>query len=275
MGLANGQIGLEVRFVTKELADRLAISLPGAALVPFDDEVDRLLAIKQSWEIERLTANAGILDAAIAETAVAVHPGMTERAVGMALLARMVAAGQGHYSQIGAVVASGPNAHVTHYVMGDRQLASGDLIRLGCRGVYKGYHAILARTGVVGMPSARQQRIFADLAALHSAHIANMRPGASGSELYGACMRGFAERGYLLRLPHTGHSVGLALQERPQFHPYSKHALATDMMCVAITVIDDDQDGKYYLEDVVRVTGTGGVSVSDGSGAANRLIEIR
>src|SRR4051794_39964699 len=101
-----------------------------------------------------------------------------------------------------------------------------------------------------------------------------MRPGVTGSELYAACGRGFDERGYRLPLPHTGHAVGLALQERPQFHPNSDTPLAVDMMCIAITVIDDEQDGKYYLEDLVRVTAAGGVLISGGSGAANRLIAI-
>ena len=83
--------------------------------------------------------------------------------------------------------------------------------------------------------------------------------------------RQYAMRGYTLPLPHVGHSVGLALQERPKFHPGATEGLVADMVCVVVNVIASDH-GRFYLEDVVAIDESGPRLLS--SGGTSELLTV-
>ncbi len=197
--------------------------------------------------------------------------GMSERALGVQMLTELINRSEGRLSGLGATVASGPNAHVTHHGMADRPLENGDLIRLGCRGLYEGYHGIVMRTGVIGRPPAALQRIHRDLHDIHMAVIHALHPGAMAQAVYREAERQYAKRGYRLLLPHVGHSVGLALQERPKFHAGATEVLIADMVCVVVTVIVSEY-GRFYLEDMVAIDEAGPRLLS--SGGAPELLAV-
>lgn len=260
-----GRIGIEERFLTRRYAAELARALPQAELVAVDDLFDDLRLEKLPWEIERLRQAAKVLEGAIVHAAVAARAGMTERAVAVRMLRSAVTAGGAGFSLLQAVVASGPNAHVTHYGIGDRVLEQGDLLRLGCRGIYQAYHGIVVRTAVVGQGTSKQRAIYQDLHAIHSEVIKHLRPGVAASDAYRLSEALYNDRGYALPLPHVGHSVGLALQERPKMHPHGTTIFASDAVCVIVHVISHVELGRFYLEDMVHITQDGPVELSQSS----------
>jgi hypothetical protein len=83
--------------------------------------------------------------------------------------------------------------------------------------------------------------------------------------------RQYAMRGYTLPLPHVGHSVGLALQERPKFHPGATEGLVADMVCVVVNVIASDY-GRFYLEDMVAIDESGPRLLSSGGTSELRTL---
>jgi Xaa-Pro aminopeptidase len=155
--------------------------------------------------------------------------------------------------------------------MADRRLEDGDLIRLGCRGVYEGYHGIVMRTGVIGRPSAAFLRIHRDLHEIHMSLIQMLRPDTVAQAIYREAERQYEARGYRLPLPHVGHSVGLALQERPKFHAGATEVLVDDMVCVMVTVIASEY-GRFYLEDMVAIDESGPRLLS--SGGSSELLAV-
>lgn len=269
---ADVALGIEHRFLTLRVAEAIGQKLPQARLRGFDDEFGGLMAVKQPFEMERLEKNASCLHLALADAIGKARAGDTELKVSMDIQKSLAAAGGGGYSELGSYVASGPNAHVIHMVPGARALQRGDFVRIGCRGAYRGYHAILMRSAVVGRPTSAQARIYADLHGIYLRHLAALKPGARGAVLLEAARADYRRLGHELRIPHVGHSTGLYLQERPQFHATSQDTLREDMILTAICVLDDPHNGKFYLEDMVRVTGAGGEIL--GGGVPDALIEI-
>jgi Xaa-Pro aminopeptidase len=270
-GVDGGRIGIEARFLVHDVTARMAAALPRATLVPADQIFDALRVRKSKVEQEHLEGTARLLEDVIAMAATVARPGMTERSLGVQMLTDLTKRSEGRLSGLGATVASGPNAHVTHHGMADRRLEDGDLIRLGCRGVYEGYHGIVMRTGVIGRPPPALQRIHRDLHEIHVAVIQALQPGTVAQTIYREAQRQYAARGYTLPLPHVGHSVGLALQERPKFHAGATEALVSDMVCVVVNVIASEH-GRFYLEDMVAIDESGPRLLS--SGGAGELLTV-
>jgi Xaa-Pro aminopeptidase len=271
-GMHESRIGIEARFITHDVANRLAAALPRAILVPADAIFDRVRLLKSPPEMERLEAAARLLEDAVSTTATIARPGMSERSLGMHMLSQLMARSEARLSGAAATVASGPNAHVTHHGSAERRLEDGDLVRLGCRGIYDGYHGIVMRTGTVGRPRAELQRVYRDLYDIHSAVIEMLRPGVAAGAVYREAQRHYGKRGYALPLPHVGHSIGLALQERPKFHPGAEDMLVAGMACVVVNVIASEH-GRFYLEDMVVIGESGARELSNASHAAD-LLEI-
>ena len=272
-GIREGRIGVEGRFLTKRFIDQITAAMPNVQLVSCDEVFDILRMKKMSIEIERLEEVSKILDAVIMRTVQQARPGMTEREIGTYLLKEAISQGEARFSFLRAYMASGPNAHITHYSVGERSIEQGDLFRLGCGAIYQGYHAIVVRTGTVGSPTQQQLKIYEDLHSIHAEVIHNIRPGTMGKDLYHLSKVLYEERGYNLELPHIGHSVGLSLQEQPKFHPHSDVALSANMTCVVVHFINSRRFGKFYLEDLILVTEQGAVELSRPSGVPE-LIEI-
>jgi Xaa-Pro aminopeptidase len=99
-----------------------------------------------------------------------------------------------------------------------------------------------------------------------------IRPGVAAGAVYHEAQRQYAKRGHALPLPHVGHSTGLALQERPKFHPGAEDVLVAGMVCVVVNVIASEH-GRFYLEDMVVIGESGVRELSNASHAAE-LLEI-
>jgi Xaa-Pro dipeptidase len=269
LGIGAERIGIEARALTHATMLELARALPNAIFIPCDSIFDALRVRKSKGECERIEVAAGLFEDAIARTAEFSQTGMSEREIGMHMMSELTLRSEGRLSGLAATVASGPNAHVTHHGMADRRIEDGDLIRLGCRGLYDGYHGIVMRTGVVGRPKAEQQKVYRDLHAIHADVIGFLRPGTPARAVYRGAERAYESRGYALPLPHVGHSIGLSLQERPKFQPRADERLVIGMTCVVVTVIASSY-GRFYLEDLVAIDESGPRALS----RPGRVVEL-
>lgn len=272
LGLEIGRVGIESRSLVYASMRDLAAALPHVEFVPCDEIFDTLRLEKSTDEQGRIRTAAQLIDDVILLAAKHARVGLSEREVGTHMVNELTARSGGRLTGIGATVASGPNAHVTHHGMADRALAEGDLVRLGGRGIYEGYHAIVMRTGTVGRPAPAVEKAYRDLFAIHSEVIAQLHPGTPAREVYGAAERAYTARGHALPLPHVGHSIGLSLQERPKFQPGAAERLVSGMTCVVVTVLATPH-GRFYLEDCIAVD-TAGPRALSCSGAAENLLAI-
>jgi len=141
----------------------------------------------------------------------------------------------------------------------ERTLTRGDAIVLDCLGTWQGYYMDLARTGVVGEPTAAQKhRYEAVLTALRAVED-TMKAGTHTPdvrELVRDTIAGFGLRRELVSV--TTHALGLEVFEFP--YPDSLaagFALEAGMIVNTEVFYRDPELGSFHLEDSVAVSATG------------------
>ena len=142
----------------------------------------------------------------------AVRAGATERDLANAIIERYAEAGGDGLTML--VVGSGarsahPNAPAT-----DRVLQAGDVVRVDIIGTMRHYHSDVARTAVVGEPTAEQERIYALLSDVHERALAALRPGVVTSDVYKIYRHAMDAAG-LPPYHFVGHGLGITLHEEP------------------------------------------------------------
>ena len=116
----------------------------------------------------------------------------------------------------------------------------------------------VARTGVVGAPTAEQEEIFATVRGAQDAAIALAEPGRPARELYSACKHAFELGGFPLLTPHVGHGIGIGLHEFPLLQPRNATPLAEGtVLNVEPFAIFPERGEGYHTEDLVLVSAEG------------------
>jgi Xaa-Pro aminopeptidase len=256
VGAARGAVGIERHFLTVHFHDELAQFVPTATLTEVGSFFDRVRALKTADEIHRLEQAALVTDRAIRKAFDAARPGMTEREVGVILTSELIRGGA--EMQGFQVLGAGENTCATHHRAGDYEIRSGDVMRTDFGGMFpQGYYSDLARTIVVGDASQRQRDIYAAIWEEHERLISLMRPGISCREIFERHRAQWQSKGWPMRRPHIGHSLGIGLHEHPLIGPTDETVLVPGM-CMSIEpnhLIPGTE--KYHVEDLVVIEESG------------------
>jgi Xaa-Pro aminopeptidase len=252
LGAARGTIGIEKHFLTAQFYEELARLVPTARLTEVGPFFDRVRALKTADEIRRLEQAALVTDRAIRKGFEAARPGMTERQVGVLLTSELILGGA--EMQAFQVLGAGENTCSTHHRAGDYTIRSGDVMRTDFGGMFsQGYYSDLARTIVVGEASQRQRDIYAAVWEEHEHLISLMKPGISCREIFERHRVRWQSKGWPMRRPHIGHSLGIGLHEYPLIAPGDETLLAPGM-CMSIEpnyLVPGTE--KYHVEDLVVI----------------------
>jgi Xaa-Pro aminopeptidase len=154
----------------------------------------------------------------------------------------------------------------------DRILAEGDVMWVDTGISYHGYASDFGRTWLVSRrprPSHRQRDQLVRWRSVVDAVLDKIRPGATGRDLADAAVAADAGRRPWLRHFYLAHGVGTDSAEMPlvgtdlgpEFD--ERIVLAPGMVLVLEPVIWDDGECGYRSEDIVAVTDTGYVTLSD------------
>jgi Xaa-Pro aminopeptidase len=255
-GLETGRIGFEARRLHSEARSDLSRALPQAEFVAIDDDVERLQSVKTDAEIDMLRYAAETTLDAVLRAAAAAKPGDSELSM-CAEMTRLMMAGGGIYNFM--VFAAGPRATGAHVEATNRPLQEGEIWRvdLGAR-FFDAINSDLARVGVVGEPTSRQEEIATALRAIQQAGYDAMEPGRPAREVYLAVKREFARQELPFFMPHVGHGLGIGLHEAPILEPANKTPLEAGMVLnVEPMVILKDEGECYHMEDLALVTDSG------------------
>ncbi|MPZ27921.1 MAG: M24 family metallopeptidase [Micromonosporaceae bacterium] len=212
-------------------------------------------AVKLPGEQALLRTAAELAENGIRAALAGARAGVTERELA-AVVATMMVAGGGTPRFV--VVTAGPRSPLGDAFPTDRPCHPGDLLRFDVGCVYQGYWSDLARTAVVGEPTARQQAHYdALLAGLH-AELELARPGVTAGEVFRAAQRTVEAAGIApYRRHHTGHAIGLSVYERPVISPDSEVPLAPGMVFCLETPYYELGWGGLMVEDTGVVTEAG------------------
>jgi len=249
------RLALETHEVTVDLhatlRDVLAEAAPTAELCSLRAGVEALRTVKDDEEIALLREACAIGDRALADLLAAggLRPGRSERQVARDLEGRMLDHG-GDGPAFESIVASGPHSAIPHHRPTDRELAAGDFVKLDFGALYRGYHADMTRTFVLGQPADWQQEIYGIVAEAQRLGREALGVGVPAAAVDEVARDHIAAAGYGETYTHgLGHGVGLEIHEAPSL---GRGAPGTLDDRVPVTV-----EPGIYLE------GRGGVRIED------------
>lgn len=256
LGASRGKVGIEYHFLTAHYHQQLTRLLPEARLAEVAPFFDQVRMMKTPDEIERLERAAMGTDRAIRTAFEAARPGMTEKHIGAILTRELIMSGA--EMQGFQVLGSGVRSCETHPRGSDTVLKSGQLMRTDFGGVFPGgYYSDLGRTICVGSPNQRQRDTYRQIWEEHERLIEMTKPGVRCCDIYVSHKARWDEKGWAMRRPHIGHSLGIGLHEHPLVMPSDTTPLMPGM-CMAIEPTHIVQGvEKYHTEDLILITETG------------------
>ncbi len=247
------RLGIESRHITlatyRQMTDIIKRVQSRVSLVPAEEVVESLRAVKEADEIGLIENAAQITDAAFEHIKEIIQPEMTEREAAWKLEKFM----REHGSQAPAfdvIVASGPNAALPHARPSGRAIREGEpvLFDLGAR--VGNYCSDLSRTICLGRPGDTFKRVYDVVLGAQLAAIALIRAGMTGEQADALARTVIAEAGHAEAFGHSlGHGVGLAAHEAPRLGPGATETLENGMV--------------FSIEPGVYLPGWGGVRIED------------
>jgi Xaa-Pro aminopeptidase len=248
------RLGIETDFVPTGVMEQLRGLLPEVTWVPCESEIAQARIAKDPNETARIRDLVTASDDALAEALAGVQVGQTEFEVGERIISSLYSTGVNEHKVL--IVASGPRTQYPNVPPSGRAIEYGDLLRVEVFGGADGYQAGVARTAVVGEPSAEAARLWEFIRASRTAGLEALRPGAKPSEVYAAYVDALGPlRQYAIAF--WAHGMGLDVHEPP----YISAESTDELLEGAILGIEPYAmiPGKFGLQikDVVSITASG------------------
>ena len=243
-----GRLGFEAHEMTVEQHTALSAKA-GPPMVAAGRLVEQLRAVKDDAEIALLREACAIGDRAFAALLPAITVGRSERELGVELEALMRGEG-GDGPSFETIVASGPHSAIPHHRPTDRLVERGDFVKFDFGSLYRGYHADMTRTVVIGPAADWQHEIYDVVRRSQQAGVDTLAVGATTGEIDLAARVVIDDAGFGDHFTHSlGHGVGLEIHEAPTLSSGGSDRLADR---TPVTV-----EPGIYLE------GRGGVRIED------------
>jgi Xaa-Pro aminopeptidase len=253
------RLGFESHVMTVDGLDALTNELDGKTteLVRASGTVEALREIKDAGELALLRLACEAADAALTDLVDrgGLRPGRTEREVGRELEALMLDHGADAMS-FETIVATGPNSAIPHHRPTDRELATGDFVKIDFGALVAGYHSDMTRTFVLGSAADWQLEIYQLVADAQKAGREALRPGADLRDVDGAARQLIIDAGYGEQFGHgLGHGVGLQIHEAPGIGATSAGALLGGSVVTVEPGVYLPGRGGVRIEDTLVVAG--------------------
>lgn len=186
-----------------------------------------------------------------------IHPGATERELGMKL--EYLIRGKGsRRAAFDIIVASGAHGAMPHAAVTNRRIKNGDLVTFDFGAEANGYFSDMTRTICVGRPTPRQLEIHGIVLKAQAAAIQSVRAGVPCKSIDDAAREIIKRSGYGKYFGHgAGHGIGLMVHEGPSVSPLSSDTVVRNMVFTVEPGIYIPGWGGIRIEDMVQVTDTG------------------
>src|SRR5450759_1962430 len=253
LGLSGASVGLDARRLPAASMATLQAELPGLEVVPIDDEIELAQSVKEPGEIETLERAAKATLAALEDGIKRLPPGCTERQASSRIYLNLMEIGG---MPLFMVFASGDRTMQAHPESLSVPMLRGTIWRIDFGARFAGgINSDLARTGVVGEPTAEQEATLKALRATQDAGFKAIEPGRPAKEVFFAVRDEFKRQGLPFSMPHIGHGMGIGLHEFPMLQPACDIRLEVGMVLniEPMTLLAERAEG-YHTEDLAAVT---------------------
>nr|WP_255720585.1 Xaa-Pro peptidase family protein [Acuticoccus kalidii] len=260
---AGGRIGLETTSRYLSVRDhRQLVAMASATFEDCDGLIEMRRRTKGPEAIERMRRAATAVEAGMAAALAAVKPGASDNDVAAALYQGSIAAGS-EYIGHPPMVVSGPRSALCFALWRRRTIARGDVVLIEGAGCVDRYHAMMARTAVVGPPTDEQKASAEALIALLETAVATIRPGETAGEIDRRCREGLERLG-LAKYFKSRTAYGIGIGFPPNWAEGHIYAIRPDDE----TVLEENmtfhviptmfrEDFGMAISDSVRVSATG------------------
>jgi Xaa-Pro aminopeptidase len=253
-GLDEGAVGVEETHLSHADFSKLSAALPGARLVRADELFEELRIVKTPAEIDAIRDIGVAAERIAGEVCERFGAGSSEREIANFVAERYAEAGGDGLTML--VVGSGPRSAAVNAPPTGRVLEQGDMVRLDIIGTKARYYSDVARTAVVGGPTAEQQHVYDLLHSVHRRCLDALRPGALTSDVYAIYREAMDEAG-LPPYHFVGHGLGITLHEDPFVNALATIPLEEGMvLCIEPLTLLEGRFG-VQIEDEVLITADG------------------
>jgi Xaa-Pro aminopeptidase len=215
---STGTLGFDEANLTVAQHERLRAALPqGWELAPAAGAVERLRAVKDERELQRLRAAAKLADEALSGVLEAGLVGRSERDVAIELELRMRKLGA-EAPSFSSIVAAGAHGALPHAVPRDVEIPRDVLVTIDWGAQLDGYCSDCTRTYATGAGvSDRAREVYELVLAAQQAGVAAVTAGPSGREVDAVARQLIERAGESERFGHgLGHGVGMDVHEAPR-----------------------------------------------------------
>jgi Xaa-Pro aminopeptidase len=248
LGFEAGHISFALH---RQLCDILNKDKSPLKLIPIDEMVESLRAVKEPEEIEFIIRAAEITDAAMEYIREEIRPDMTEKEVAWEIEKFLREKGSDTIP-FDIIVASGQNSALPHARPSAQAIHSGKPVMIDIGARIEGYGSDLSRTICLGTPDDTFKKIYDSVLGAQLAAMAIIKEGMSGAEADSIARVVIEEAGYSQAFGHgLGHGVGLAPHEAPRLGPNSQDYLVDGMVFTIEPGIYLDGWGGVRIEDLV------------------------
>lgn len=228
-----------------------------ARLVPIDDLVIGIRAIKTKEEIAFIREAARIADKAMQESLGLLKEGIAEAEISSYasyIMEREGAEG----TAFEPFVMSGENAWLPQRFSSNKKIGIGEMIIFDMGAKYEGYCSDLTRTFSLGGLNKQQKEIFRIAYSAQREALNAVRPEIPAGEIDKIAREFISRHGYGEYFPHiTGHGVGISIHEKPILDKGSETILEPNMVVTIEPGIYLKGVGAARVEDMVLVTEDG------------------
>lgn len=253
-GLGEGRIGVETTHLSQASYGTLQRALPRAELIAADQLFAELRMIKTPGEIDAIRDIGASAERIALEVCATFGAGATEREIATFVAERYAEAGGDGLTML--VVGSGPRSSAVNAPATGRVLEPGDIVRLDIIGTKSRYHSDVARTAVVGEPTAEHLRVYELLLGVHRRCLEALRPGALTADIFRLYQEAMDDAG-LPPYHFVGHGLGITLHEEPFVNALRSVPLAEGMvLCIEPLTLLEGRFGMQ-IEDEVLITAAG------------------
>jgi Xaa-Pro aminopeptidase len=220
------RLGFDDANITVRQHARLRELLPERVeLVTAGGLVERLRAVKEPEEIERIRTATVAADAALAQVLEQGLVGRTERELADALELAMREHGAERPS-FESIVAAGPHGALPHATPRDVEVRRGEMVVIDWGAEVDGYCSDCTRTIAAGEPADDAREVYELVLAAQLAGVEAVRAGAGGREVDAAARAVIEAAGHGEHFGHgLGHGVGSEVHEAPRLSMRSEDEL--------------------------------------------------
>lgn len=226
-------------------------------LVPLDDEIRNLRAVKDDYEIGEIQKAVKIADMAFEHILAYIKPGISEIEIAAEIEYNMRKNGAKGAS-FETIVASGERSSMPHGTATSKKLQQGDVIILDYGALFDDYCSDITRTVFLGQPRQELKDMYELVLKAQLEAIDSVKVGLKCNELDGVARNIIYSKGFDKNFGHgLGHGVGLEIHESPRLSPYCDSVIKANMVATIEPGVYVSGVGGVRIEDVIVIEDTG------------------